>query len=89
VQKTAHGTNVRALNEPTFGTDPSALMMTVFGADDSIGKRAQEFIEDKLSQTTGTVEEIADLERLIARMGSGFYRSELRTLLHKWRGGDA
>ncbi|MCA0393808.1 MAG: AAA family ATPase [Proteobacteria bacterium] len=88
VEKTAQGSNVRPVNEPTFGTNPSALMMTVFGADDSIGKRAQEFIEGKLRQETGTSEDIADLERLIARMGSGFYRSELRTLLNKWRGGD-
>ncbi|MCY0966875.1 AAA family ATPase [Parathalassolituus penaei] len=89
VQKTANGSTVRNVDEPTFATDPSALMMTVFGADDSIGKRAQEFIEDKLKQATGTPEEIADLERLIARMGTGFYRSELRTLLNTWRGGNA
>lgn len=89
VQKSSQGSIVRTVDEPTFGTDPSALMMTVFGADDSIGKRAQEFIESKLRQTTGTAEEIADLEQLIARMGSGFYRSELRTLLNFWRGGDA
>lgn len=89
VQKTADGSTVRNVDEPTFATDPSALMMTVFGADDSIGKRAQEFIEDKLRQATGTPAEIADLERLIARMGSGFYRSELRTLLNTWRGGNA
>lgn len=89
VQKTADGSAVRSVDEPTFATDPSALMMTVFGADDSIGKRAQEFIEGKLRQATGTPDEIADLERLIARMGSGFYRSELRTLLNTWRGGDA
>jgi predicted ATPase len=89
VQKTAHGSNVRNVDEPTFGTDPSALMMTVFGADDSIGKRAQEFIEGKLRQTSGTQTEITDLENLIARMGSGFYRSELRTLLNTWRGRDA
>lgn len=89
VQKTASGSTVRSVDEPTFGTDPSALMMTVFGADDSIGKRAQEFIEDKLRQATGTQAEIVDLERLIDRMGSGFYRSELRTLLNAWRGGDA
>ncbi|MGM9482053.1 AAA family ATPase [Roseateles sp. NT4] len=89
VQKTPHGSNVRSVDEPTFGTDPSALMMTVFGADDSIGKRAQEFIEGKLAQATGSQADIADLERLIARMGSGFYRSELRTLLNTWRGGDA
>jgi len=89
VQKTQDGSTVRSVDEPTFATDPSALMMTVFGADDSIGKRAQEFIEGKLRQATGTPAEIADLERLIARMGSGFYRSELRTLLNSWRGGNA
>jgi ABC-type cobalamin/Fe3+-siderophores transport system ATPase subunit len=86
VQKTAEGSTVRRVDEPTFATDPSALMMTVFGADDSIGKRAQEFIEGKLRQATGTPAEMVDLERLIARMGSGFYRSELRTLLNTWRG---
>lgn len=48
VQKTQDGSTVRSVDEPTFATDPSALMMTVFGAEDSIGKRAQEFIEDKL-----------------------------------------
>lgn len=89
VQKAANGSIVRNVDEPTFATDPSALMMTVFGADDSIGKRAQEFIEDKLQQATGTPAEIADLERLIARMGSGFYRSELRTLLNAWRSNNA
>lgn len=89
VQKTQDGSTVRSVDEPTFATDPSALMMTVFGADDSIGKRAQEFIEGKLRQATGTPAEIADLEQLIARMGSGFYRSELRTLLNIWRGGNA
>lgn len=89
VEKTANGSGVRTVDEPTFATDPSALMMTVFGADDSIGKRAQEFIERKLKQATGTPAEITDLERLIARMGSGFYRSELRTLLNTWRGGNA
>lgn len=89
VEKSAQGSIVRSVNEPTFATDPSALMMTVFGADDSIGKRAQEFIEGKLLQATGTPAEITDLELLIARMGSGFYRSELRTLVNTWRGGDA
>ncbi len=88
MQKTSEGSTVSSVDEPTFATDPSALMMTVFRADDSIGKRAQEFIEGKLRQATGTLAEMADLERLIARMGSGFYRSELRTLLNTWRGGN-
>lgn len=85
VEKTANGSRIRSVTDSTFATDPSALMMTVFDADDSIGKRAQEFIEQKLRQATGTPAEIADLEQLIARMGSGFYRSELRTLLNVWR----
>ncbi|CAH0157228.1 AAA family ATPase [Pseudomonas mediterranea] len=86
VEKSAQGSIARTVIEPTFATDPSALMMTIFRADDSIGKRAQEFIEGKLRQATGTPAEIADLERLIDQMGSGFYRSELRTLLNTWRG---
>ena len=86
VQKSADGSVLRSISEQTFATDPSALMMTVFEADDSIGKRAQEFIESKLCQATGTQAEILDLERLIARMGLGFYRSELRTLLNQWKG---
>ena len=85
VQKTADGSTIRSVTEQTFATDPSALMMTVFEADDSIGKRAQEFIEDKLRKATGTAADIQQLEQLIARMGSGFYRSELRTLLNKWK----
>lgn len=86
VEKTDNGSVVRKVSEQTFATDPSALMMTVFEADDSIGKRAQEFIESKLSQTTGSPEDIKQLEQLVARMGSGFYRSELRTLLNRWKG---
>lgn len=86
VQKTADGSTLRSVSEQTFATDPSALMMTVFEADDSIGKRAQEFIEKMLNQASGTADDILQLEHLIARMGSGFYRSELRTLLNQWKG---
>lgn len=89
VEKSADRSTARSVDEQTFATDPSALMMTVFGADDSIGKRAQEFIDEKLRQATGTPADIQQLEQLIARMGSGFYRSELRTLLNTWRSGNA
>lgn len=90
MQKTVEGSGIRSVTEQTFATDPSALMMTVFEADDSIGKRAQEFIEGKLCEATGSAADIQQLEQLISRMGSGFYRSELRTLLNKWKGaGDA
>lgn len=89
VQKTPDGSSVRSVDQQTFATDPSALMMTVFEAEDSIGKRAQEFIEEKLREATGSPEDIKQLEQLIARMGSGFYRSELRTLLNTWRVSNA
>jgi hypothetical protein len=85
VEKTGDGSCARSVDQQTFATDPSALMMTVFEADDSIGKRAQEFIQGKLDQASGSPEDIRQLEQLIARMGSGFYRSELRTLLNAWR----
>jgi hypothetical protein len=86
IHKSPEGSLARSVDEQTFGTDPSALMISVFGAEDSIGQRAREFIEGKLRQAQGTAEDILQLESLIARMGSGFYRSELRTLLNKWRG---
>lgn len=85
VEKTQDGSTARPVDQQTFATDPSALMMSVFEAEDSIGKRAQEFIQGKLDQATGSDEDIRQLEQLIARMGSGFYRSELRTLLNTWR----
>lgn len=89
VHKTPNGSEARSVGEQTFATDPSALMMTIFEAEDSIGERAQKFIEKILRQATGTPADIQQLEQLIARMGSGFYRSELRTLLNTWRGGNA
>jgi ABC-type cobalamin/Fe3+-siderophores transport system ATPase subunit len=75
----------RTVDSNTFASDPSAVMIRVFSSDDSIGERAKEFIEGKLAQATGTPDEMHELELLIGRMGSGFYRSELRTLLNKWR----
>lgn len=86
VRKRGDSSEIGSVAEQTFATDPSALMMTVFEADDSIGKRAQEFVQEKLAQASGTPEDIRQLEQLIARMGSGFYRSELRTLLYQWKG---
>jgi len=89
IEKNIDGSGTREINEPTFATDPSALMMTIFGSEDSIGKRAQEYIEEKLQKATGTPDEIVELEKLIVNMGTGFYRSELRTLLNMWRGNNA
>jgi predicted ATPase len=84
VVKNTDGSEARSVDEQTFATDPSAIMMTVFGADDSIGKRAQEYIEELLQKASGSTEDIGQLKALVKRMGSGFYRSELRTLLGRW-----
>jgi len=72
----------------TFATDPSALMMSLFNTEDSIGKRALKRIEtyiDKVKQKTSpTPVEMQHLRALIGRLGTGFYRTELRTLLKRW-----
>ncbi|WP_416199939.1 MAG: AAA family ATPase [Pseudomonas shahriarae] len=69
----------------TFGTDPSALMMSLFQTDDSIGMRAQHrieaFIDYVSQQRPPTEQDITDLKVVISRLGTGFYRSELQTWL--------
>lgn len=68
----------------TFASDPSELMIRIFGADDSVGQRAREYIEDLLKQADGTPADIRRIKALVERLGSGFYRSELRTLINQW-----
>lgn len=83
-QSTAEG-----VPDHTFATDPSALMMTVFGAEDSIGARAQRRIEAFLGaaarKTAPTPDDVRQLQALIRRLGTGFYRTELQTLLNRWQ----
>lgn len=83
-QSTAEG-----VRDPTFATDPSALMMTVFGADDSIGARAQQRIEAfwhaAAQKKNPTPDDVRQLQALIRRLGTGFYRTELQTLLNRWQ----
>lgn len=78
-----------AVADHTFATDPSSLMMTVFGADDSIGARAQQRIEAFMQAAAGktdpTAANVQQLQVLIHRLGTGFYRTELQTLLNRWQ----
>ena len=78
-----------AVADRTFATDPSALMMTVFEADDSIGARAQQrieaFLQAAAQKTDPTADDVRQLQALIRRLGTGFYRTELQTLLHRWQ----
>lgn len=90
IRKTAEGhASAAAVADRTFATDPSALMMTVFGADDSIGARAQQRIEAFMHAASQkidpTADEVRQLQDLISRLGTGFYRTELQTLLNRWR----
>ena len=70
-----------SITTPTFGADPSEIMVNVFDAPDSIGKRALEYL-DQLLEREWRVEDINELEYLIRHIGPGYHRSELRTI---WR----
>lgn len=89
IRKTDGQSTAAPVTDRTFATDPSALMMTVFGADDSIGHRAQRRIEAFMraaaAKTEPTAEDVQQLQALIRRLGTGFYRTELLTLLNRWR----
>jgi hypothetical protein len=74
-------TAIFGVNTPTFGADPSEVMVAILGAPDSIGKRAQEYLE-KLLREDWTPERRAELERWIRGTGAGYFRSELRSI---WR----
>jgi predicted ATP-binding protein involved in virulence len=69
------------ITTPTFGADPSEIMVNLFDAPDSIGKRALEYLDEKLAKDW-KLEEIDELESLIHSVGPGYHRSELRTI---WR----
>ena len=78
---------IRALSVkgPLFGTDPSEVMMNVFGTPESIGPRSQDFLEALLERRWKT-EEIEELETLLKHLGSGFHRAELRARLDELKG---
>ena len=74
------------LVSPTFGADPSDLMMRVFGAQASVGKLATEWLDSKLVEEEWPAGSMEELQRLLNQLGPGFHRSELRTILNKRKG---
>ena len=68
---------------PTFGADPSEVMIRVFGSEESVGRRAQEWLEKQLDDSLWVESKIEELENLVKNLGAGFYRGELRTMLYK------
>jgi len=67
---------------PTFGADPSEIMINVFDVPDSIGSRALDWLNEQLEKEW-TPEQKAELERVIRKIGPGLHRSELRTIWRK------
>jgi predicted ATPase len=65
---------------PTFGADPGRILMHVFGSPEVIGRRAAEFLREKLKQewTASNREELA---RLVDEIGSGWPRAKLAEIL--------
>jgi energy-coupling factor transporter ATP-binding protein EcfA2 len=93
IHKTSDGTSkVIQVGNRTFGTDPSALMMSLFKTDESIGMRAQHRIEAFTAyirdQPAPTEQKIRELQLVISRLGTGFHRSELSTLLKELQEDD-
>jgi predicted ATPase len=79
LEKQDGGSRRVELASPTFGADPGEIMMRVFNTPDCVGKRAQEWLESH-DWSSMTPEELEDL---ISKVGPGFYRTELRTLLNE------
>lgn len=66
---------------PTFGADPTEIMVGVFGAEDSIGKRATEFL-DRILETADP----AEMRHYLDMIGTGYYQFELRRRLRSLEG---
>lgn len=81
-QKDNGESRVVPLTSTTFGADPSEIMISVFGAEDSIGERSLAWLNAQLERDWKP-EEREELERIIKQIGPGLHRSELRTIWRK------
>jgi hypothetical protein len=73
----------------TFGADPSEVMVRLFGVPDSVGKRAMEWLDQRIKDDYWKPEQKEELIELIKKVGPGFYRTELRAILKKLEKKDA
>jgi energy-coupling factor transporter ATP-binding protein EcfA2 len=73
----------------TFGADPSEVMVHFFGVPDSVGKRAMEWLDQRIKDDYWKPEQKEQLIELIKKVGPGFYRTELRAILKKLEKKDA
>ncbi len=67
---------------PTFGADPGRILMHVFGSPEIIGRRAAEFLREKLKQEW-TADNRDELARLVEEIGAGWPRAKLTEILSR------
>jgi hypothetical protein len=82
LEKQNGGIRASAPPLPTFGEEPGEIMVRLFGAPETIGQRAAEWL-DGLIRRPWKPEQRGELERIIRQIGAGYYRSELRAALRK------
>jgi predicted ATPase len=73
---------VSRITSTTFGADPSEIMINIFNATDSIGKRSLEWLNQQLEKEWPP-DQKDELEKIIKKIGPGLHRSELRTIWRK------
>jgi energy-coupling factor transporter ATP-binding protein EcfA2 len=73
---------ISRITSTTFGADPSEIMINIFDATDSIGKRSFEWLNEQLKREW-SLEEKQELEKIIKQIGPGLHRAELRTIWRK------
>ncbi len=81
--KTDGHATARGVGGGLFGTDPGEVNMNLFGADGSTGRRSEELLDQLLKKEWAGKE--ADLEAILAVLGSSFHRAELRAILKQLR----
>ena len=81
LKKEDGNTYLSRITSTTFGADPSEIMINIFDATDSIGKRSLEWLNQQLEKNWTSYPK-EELEKIIKRIGPGLHRSELRTI---WR----
>ena len=77
------------VKHPTFGADPGRILLHVFGAPDTIGARAAEFLRSKLDPAKWPKEDREKLRQLIDEIGSGWPRAKLMEILEALEQNDA
>ena len=73
---------ISRITSTTFGADPGEIMINIFDAEDSIGKRSLKWLETQVDREWSPGQK-KELENLIRRIGAGLHRSELRTIWRK------